>query len=104
MGWIAQQYESEVHVVPDEAGHVLGEECWCAPRRRPDPFGGDRILLHRDQLLRWWDAESGLLPDLARALFEPVGVRRVLRCYWRRWRASREWRRFIRGVMGRADT
>lgn len=48
MGWIAQKYEGEVHVVPDhdpELGHVLAAECECQPIRDPE---GDPMWVHRD--------------------------------------------------------
>lgn len=59
MGWIAQEYDETVHVVPDtdpdQEPHVLDAECWCVPRPE-DVEGADgkaRVLwTHRDALDR----------------------------------------------------
>lgn len=51
MSWIVQQYEGEVHVVPDvdQEPHVLTVDCWCAPVR--DDLEPGKVL-HRDRLDR----------------------------------------------------
>lgn len=51
MGWITQEYEDEVHVVPDtEPGHVLSSECFCVPFLKQDrgvPVQG--LWIHNDK-------------------------------------------------------
>jgi hypothetical protein len=51
MGWIVQEYEGEVHVVPDtEPGHVLESNCFCAPEIEIHMRGLE--IIHRDELQR----------------------------------------------------
>lgn len=51
MGWITQQYEDEVHIVPDndeEIWHVLEPFCQCSPVHDKEL----PIFTHRDKLDR----------------------------------------------------
>jgi hypothetical protein len=52
MGWLVQQYEDEVHVLPesDDEPHILTADCWCGPRPTSDHVPG--LWLHRDELER----------------------------------------------------
>lgn len=60
MGWIAQEYEGNAHVVPDtEPDHVLAADCWCAPRaEQVKPWLKQRgfVITHRDEAQRILDA------------------------------------------------
>ena len=57
MGWITQEYDGNVHVVPDtEAGHVLAAGCFCEPTIEETESGC--LITHRDQLDRLLDSQS----------------------------------------------
>lgn len=49
MAWIAQQYEGDVHVIPDtEEGHVLSSTCFCEPRFVDGNEDGNIVWTHRE--------------------------------------------------------
>jgi hypothetical protein len=51
MGWIAQEYEGNAHVVPDtETGHILAGDCFRDPTPEVQPNGV--VWTHRDELAR----------------------------------------------------
>jgi hypothetical protein len=63
-GWIVQQYEGNVHVVPDtEPGHILGPDCFCVPAALMENEVGGLLVIHHDKLDR--EVENPKMPRVS---------------------------------------
>lgn len=59
MGWIIQQYENNIHVVPDtEEGHVLDPDCFCGPSALMENESGGLLIMHYDEIDRMVDKKE----------------------------------------------
>jgi hypothetical protein len=71
MGWIIQEYQGNVHIVPDtEPGHVLGPECFCTPAALMENEVGGLLVIHQDAIDREAPMETED-KDEDKPLFEP---------------------------------
>ena len=45
--WFVQDIGPEVHVVPDQTGHILDQICFCTPALIRDP-GARPVIVHNE--------------------------------------------------------